>query len=77
MAVYCINNLFSGNHIFEVITVMKYSNLSELLIFDKNAKKYFNSLPDYTRQHIFLQFGRINSFESLKAHAENLYIYNY
>ncbi len=51
---------------------MKYSNLSELLIFDKSAKKYFNSLPDYTRQQIFLHFEDVNSLENLKTRVENL-----
>jgi len=51
---------------------MKYSNLSELINDDAKAKKYFNSLPDYVRQHIYSRSSGVNSFESLRDYAENL-----
>ncbi|MCI8806387.1 MAG: hypothetical protein HFE59_11045 [Clostridiales bacterium] len=51
---------------------MKYSNLSELINADTNAKKYFNSLPDYIRQQIFSRSSGVSTFENLKDYAENL-----
>lgn len=51
---------------------MKYSNLDALLQGDENAKKYFDSLPDYAREQIRSRSGSVNSFESLKDYAENV-----
>ena len=51
---------------------MKYSNLSELINADVNAKKYFNSLPEYVRQQIFSRSSGVSTFENLKDYAENL-----
>ena len=51
---------------------MKYSGLDELLGKEKRAKEYFNTLPEYAREHIQTRADSVNSFESLKDYAENV-----
>lgn len=50
----------------------KYSGLESLMAAEPEAKKFFNSLPDYVREHISSRGGNVNSFESLQDYAENL-----
>lgn len=50
----------------------KYSDLQSLMNEDKNAKKYFNSLPDYVREQIQTRSDSVNSLQSLQDYAENL-----
>lgn len=50
----------------------KYSSLQSLLEDDMEAKKFFNSLPDYVREHISSRGNNVNSFESLRHYADNL-----
>ncbi len=50
----------------------KYTGLAELINSDCNAKRYFNSLPDYVRQQIFSRSSNVNSYENLQDYAENL-----
>lgn len=50
----------------------KYPNLNKLIESDSEAKQYFDSLPDYVRDHISTHNGGVNSFESLRDYAENL-----
>lgn len=51
---------------------MKYPDLQALLQSEPEAKQYFDTLPDYAREHISSRAGGVNSFESLKDYAENI-----
>ena len=51
---------------------MKYPDLNSLLQNDLEARKYFDTLPDYAREQISTRAGNVNSFASLKDYAENL-----
>lgn len=51
---------------------MQYSNLNSLLHSDSEAKRYFESLPDYAREEISSRFDSVNSLASLKVYAQNL-----
>lgn len=50
----------------------KYSSLQSLLEAEQEAQKFFNSLPDYVREHISSRGNNVNSFESLRSYADNL-----
>ena len=50
----------------------KYTGLAELINADREAKNYFNALPDYVRRQIFTRSSGVNSFASLQDYAENL-----
>ena len=50
----------------------KYPDLYTLLLADKEADRYFDSLPDYVREQIGTRSHNVNSFESLRDYAENL-----
>ena len=50
----------------------KYSGLFELLGEDRQAKEYYDSLPDYVKQSISAREQNINSFASLQDYAQNL-----
>ena len=50
----------------------KYISLNELLIAEKSAKEYYESLPDYVRDQISWRDGAVNSLDSLQDYAENL-----
>ena len=49
-----------------------YPNLNALLHSEPDAKRYFDTLPDYAREHISTRAGNVNSFASLKNYAQNL-----
>lgn len=51
---------------------MHYSDLSTLLRSEPEAKRYFDTLPDYAREQIQTRSGSVNSFASLKDYAENI-----
>lgn len=50
----------------------KYDSLDTLLAYDKQAKEYFHSLPDYVQQAMQSRAQGINSFESMCHYADNL-----
>ena len=50
----------------------KYKSMYELFEVDHEAKKYFNSLPDYVREQIGTRANNVNSLASLQDYAENL-----
>jgi hypothetical protein len=50
----------------------KYSGLNQLIEQDKEANRYFESLPDYVKETISARSENINSFASLCDYAENL-----
>ena len=56
----------------EVISIMKYSDLNDLLREDPRAKEYFNTLPEYVQSQIQARPGGVNSFASLQDYVENL-----
>lgn len=56
----------------EVISIMKYSDLNDLLREDPRAKEYFNTLPEYVQSQIQDRPGGVNSFASLQDYVENL-----
>ncbi len=49
-----------------------YSDLNTLLRSEPEAKRYFDTLPDYAREQISTRAGSVNSFASLKDYAQNL-----
>lgn len=49
-----------------------YPDLFALLEKEADAKKYFNSLPDYVQEQICQRSQGVNSFASLQDYAENL-----
>lgn len=51
---------------------MKYSDLHALLRSNREAKRYFDALPDYVREQIATRPEGVNSLESLRDYAENL-----
>jgi hypothetical protein len=51
---------------------MHYSDLNALLHSEPEARRYFDTLPDYAREQIQTRAGNVNSFASLKDYAENL-----
>lgn len=50
----------------------KYRDLDALLSAEPGTKAYFDSLPDYVREHIRSRASSVNSLESLRDYAENL-----
>lgn len=51
---------------------MKYPDLNVLLRSEPEAKRYYDSLPDYVREQINTRPAGVNSLASLKGYAENL-----
>ena len=49
-----------------------YRDLFALLRDDPEAKRYFDTLPDYVRDQIGTRAEGVNSFASLKDYAQNL-----
>ena len=43
-----------------------------ILIIPQEAKRYFDTLPDYAREQIQTRSGSVNSFASLRDYAENI-----
>lgn len=56
----------------EVIEMKHYPDLDALLSSDPDAKRYFDTLPDYARDQIRTRSDGVNSFASLKDYAQNL-----
>ena len=52
--------------------VKKSPSLDALMAAEPEAKHYFDSLPDYVRDHIRTRAGSVNSIASLQDYAENL-----
>jgi hypothetical protein len=50
----------------------KFHSMYALFKQDREAKKYFDSLPDYVREQISTRADNVNSFASLRDYAENL-----
>lgn len=50
----------------------KFDNLFNLLEFDKEADRYFKSLPGHVQESIGQRAQNVKTFESLKNYAENL-----
>ncbi|WP_180950947.1 hypothetical protein [Marasmitruncus massiliensis] len=50
----------------------KYADMYALLNSNRQAKQYFDSLPDYVREHISTRSDSVQTFESLCDYAENL-----
>ena len=50
----------------------KFSGLDSLIQQNRQAKQYFESLPDYVREQIRTRSSKVNSYESLCDYAENL-----
>lgn len=55
-----------------MIRMNHYPNLDALLRNDPDAKRYFETLPDYAREQISTRPEHVNSFASLKDYAQNL-----
>lgn len=51
---------------------MHYSDLNALLRSNPEAKRYFDTLPDYARAQINTRSDHVNSFASLKDYAQNI-----
>lgn len=51
---------------------MHDSDLNTLLHSEPEAKRYFDTLPDYAREQIRTRSGSVNSFDSLKNFSENI-----
>lgn len=49
-----------------------YSDLDALLQSEPDARRYFDTLPDYARDQIRTRSDGVNSFASLKDYAQNL-----
>jgi hypothetical protein len=49
----------------------KHANLNALLTADQEAQAFFTGLPQYVREHIAERGNEVNSFDSLKSHADN------
>lgn len=52
--------------------MQKYSDMYDLFQNDKNAKQYFDKLPDYVREQISTRANGVCTMENLKDYAENL-----
>ena len=51
---------------------MHYSDLNALLRSEPEAKRYFDTLPDYARKQISTRSSSVNSFASLKDYAQTI-----
>ena len=49
-----------------------YQDLNALLSSDPEAKRYYDTLPDYAREQIGTRSDSVNSFASLKDYAQNV-----
>lgn len=52
--------------------MQKYNDMYDLFQNDKNAKQYFDNLPDYVREQISTRANGVRSMENLQDYAENL-----
>lgn len=52
--------------------MMNYPNMDALLRAEPEARKYFESLPDYAREQICTRANNVKTFDSLRNYAENL-----
>lgn len=52
--------------------MQKYNDMYDLFQNDKNAKQYFDKLPDYVREQISTRANGVRSIENLQDYAENL-----
>ncbi|WP_312071516.1 hypothetical protein [Anaerotignum propionicum] len=52
--------------------MQKYNDMYDLFQNDKNAKQYFDKLPDYVREQISTRANGVRSMENLQDYAENL-----
>ena len=50
----------------------KYHDLYALCNEQADAKKYYDTLPDYNKEQIESRADSVNSFASLQDYAENL-----
>jgi hypothetical protein len=50
----------------------KYPGLESLISQNAEARRFFDSLPDYVQSSITDRSDHVNSFESLRDYAENL-----
>jgi hypothetical protein len=50
----------------------KYHDMYELFRYDRQAKAFYDKLPDYVRDQIATRAGGVHSMESLRDYAENL-----
>ena len=50
----------------------KINNLISLLSSNEGARKFFDELPDYVREHIQSRGDNVKSFDELQDYAENL-----
>jgi len=50
----------------------RYPDLRALIFQDADARQYYNELPEYVREMIQSRGGDVNSFDSLKSHADRL-----
>lgn len=51
---------------------LEYNSLQNLLQSDVNAMNFYDSLPESARYQISRRAKHVNSFDDLKAMAENL-----
>ena len=52
--------------------MQKYNDLNSLISQDTAARQYFDGLPGYVREMIQQRGDDVNSFDSLKSHADRL-----
>ncbi len=50
----------------------EYSSMYALFAQDTEAKRYFDSLPDYVRDQISSRADSVNTFAGLRDYADNL-----
>lgn len=50
----------------------KYESMYVMFEKDPDAKRYFDSLPDYVREQISTRADSVNSYSGLRDYAENL-----
>lgn len=50
----------------------KYNDLYSLIGQEKEAKEYFDALPEYVREAITRRPEGVNSFDSLRSYVDNL-----
>ena len=50
----------------------EYSSMYALFEQDAEAKRYFDSLPDYVRDQISSRADSVNTFAGLRDYADNL-----
>lgn len=50
----------------------KYTDLYAMLNSNTEARQFFNTLPDYVRDHISSRAANVNTLSGLKAYGDNL-----